>query len=99
MPQMFTGTLTGAVTVLPDPSERLPLPVTFPFPPVLPAGGLTRFVTALAPPTQPELAKPRIAAEIPHRLIGTLTGAGIVLPDPSEGLLFPVTLPLPGPAA
>src|SRR5216684_1430443 len=91
-PQTFTGALTGTEIVLPEPVETLPLPVTLPLSVVVPPATLV-----LAPPTQPEFAKPRSASETPQTFTGALTGAEIVLPEPVETLPLPVTLPLPGP--
>src|SRR6266568_391754 len=90
LPQTFTGTLTGAVTVLPEPIGILKFPVTLPlwlWPP-------TPEMVELAPPTQPALEKPSSASEMPHRLIGALTGAVTVLPEPIGMLKLPVVLPL-----
>jgi hypothetical protein len=62
-PQTFTGTLTGAVIVLPEPTGMLKLPVTLPlwlWPP-------TPEMVEAAPPAQPALEKPSRASEMPHR--------------------------------
>ena len=91
-PQTFTGALIGAVTVLPEPVETLPLPVTLPswlLPPPPPD------TVELDPPWQLEFEKPSTASETPHRLTGALTGAVTVFPDRIERLPLPVTLPLP----
>src|ERR1700730_17116285 len=92
---MFTGTLTGAVIVLPEPAETLWLPVTLPLPAPSPSpeGGMP--IVDLAPASQPEFAKPSTASEMPHKLTGALIGAVTVFPDSSETLPLPVTLPLP----
>jgi hypothetical protein len=89
-PHTFTGALIGAVTVLPEPSEMLRLPVVLPLwlsPP-------TPEMTELDPPSQPALEKPATASEMPHRLTGALIGAVIELPDRTEMFPFPVVLPL-----
>src|SRR6266516_4022869 len=90
LPQTFTGTLTGAVTVLPEPIGMLKLPVTLPlwlWPP-------TPEMVEVDPPTQPALEKPSSASEMPHRLIGALTGAVTELPERIGMLKLPVVLPL-----
>src|SRR5690349_8400719 len=90
LPQTFTGTLTGAVTVLPETIGMLKFPVVLPlwlWPP-------TPEMVEVDPPTQPALEKPSSASEMPHRLTGALTGAVTVLPEPIGMLKFPVVLPL-----
>src|SRR5712691_8151216 len=56
-------------------------------------GGLTA-----APPAQPESAKPSSPSEMPHRLIGAVTGTETEFPDSTEALPSPATLPLLPPA-
>src|SRR5436309_3508410 len=82
LPHTFTGALIGAVTVLPEPTEMLRFPVTLP----LWLWSPTPEMVELDPPSQPALEKPATASEIPHRLIGALIGAVIVLPDRTEML-------------
>jgi hypothetical protein len=106
-PQMLTGTLTGALTVLPFAADRLPIPEVSPLlppaagpppevPPEVPAGSMVVFV--LAPPWQPAEEPPSTPTPTPQRSIGTLTGRLIPLPFRSERLPRPVVSPL-GPAA
>src|SRR2546430_29252 len=90
LPQTFTGALTGAVTVLPEPSEMLRLPVVLP----LWLSSPTLEMVELDPPSQPAFEKPATASEIPHRLTGALSGAVTELPDRIEMLPFPVVFPL-----
>src|SRR6266516_5629997 len=90
LPQTFTGTLTGAVTVLPETIGMLKFPVVLPLSLPLP----TLEIVECDPPLQPEFAKPPTAPETPHTFTGALIGAVTVLPEPSEMLRLPVTLPL-----
>jgi len=96
-PHTFTGTLTGAVTVLPEPTGMLPTPVTLPLwlpvPPIPPWPPWE--MVEVDPPWQPASETPATATAIPHRLTGALIGAVIVFPDSTGILSSPVTLPLP----
>ena len=90
MPQRFTGALTGAVIVLPEPTGMLKLPVDVA---VVAVAGHSE-TAELEPPLQPEFEKPATAPDTPHTFTGALIGAVIVLPEPSEILRLPVVLPL-----
>ncbi len=94
MPQVFTGTLTGAFTVLPDSSDRTPA-LPLPFPP--PEPDPLMVVSLADPPLQPEFEKPSSATETPQMFTGALTGAFTVLPEPIAALPALPFPPLPPP--
>src|SRR5580693_4708982 len=92
-PHTFTGTLTGAFTLLPDRAEMAPaLPLSLP-----PAAPLPMTVLLAAPPSQPAFAPPSRATATPQTSIGALTGAFTSLPDRSDSTpALPLSL---GPSA
>src|SRR5580693_2805091 len=90
MPHTFTGTLTGAFTVFPEPTAAMPaLPLWLP--PLAPS---PMTVLLAAPPLHPEFAKPASATEMPHRSTGALTGTFTLLPEPTAAMpALPLWLP------
>jgi hypothetical protein len=87
--QTFSGTLTGADTVLPEPTDVFPAFV----PPGPDDKNAIGALCTPAPPRQPESATPSSATDSPQMFTGTLTGAETSLPEATE------TLPaLTGPA-
>jgi hypothetical protein len=86
LPHRLIGALTGTWTVLPEPTPgepcELPPAVAPPEPEPEPEGApLTQVLSSALSPI------PTPLIELPHRLIGALTGTWIRLPEPTPGEL------------